>query len=254
MERIGVNTLMTAIIPASRDPEKVTLQTLYMRAEQEKETTKVVPKAKDLSTSHAESAYPKFGGAKARPKIEAKYDSVGKTTSYGTLGKVSTDRSTSVELPIKREWDFRKASYRKPTSEITQAKKLSELLGKIDTTVVDDLVESKTDVKGIETSVLVDTSQEPPEVSVSHRPATVRKTAEAHANAKSKTSSPRSSQVIPTPEQLVAFRKKQKSLARQKQLDASRSHYEKRRLDRLNRINLMVDGERSEHDDHDLNF
>jgi hypothetical protein len=254
MERIGVNTLMTAIIPASRDPEKVTLQTLYMRAEQEKETTKVVPKAKDLSTSHAESAYPKFGGAKARPKIEAKYDSVGKTTSYGTLGKVSTDRSTSVELPIKREWDFRKASYRKPTSEITQAKKLSELLGKIDTTVVDDLVESKTDVKGIETSILVDTSQEPPEVSVSHRPATVRKTAEAHANAKSKTSSPRSSQVIPTPEQLVAFRKKQKSLARQKQLDASRSQYEKRRLDRLNRTNLMVDGECSEHDDHDLNF
>jgi hypothetical protein len=159
-----------------------------------------------------------------------------------------------VELPIKREWDFRKASYKKPTSEITQAKKLSQLLDKIDTTVVDDLVESKTVVKGIETSILVDTSQEPPEVSISHRPATVRKTAEAHANAKLQTSSPQSSQVIPTPEQLVAFRKKQKSLAKQRQLDADRNRYEQRRLDRLNRTNLMVDGERSEHDVHDLNF
>jgi len=254
MERIGVNTLMTAIIPASRDSQRITLQTLFMRAEQERETSKVVPKAKDLSTSYASSAYPKFGGAEARPKVEAKFDPVDKLPSYGTLGYVSTDRSTSVELPIKREWDFRKASYKKATSEITQAKKLNEVLSKIDTTVVGDLVESKTDVKGVETSILVDTSQEPPEVSISHRPTTVCKTAEAHANAKSQTSSLRSSQVIPTPEQLVAFRKKRKILARQEQLDAQKRKYDEVRQRRAERISKMVDDDCSEHDDVDLNF
>jgi len=235
MERLGVNTLMKAIIPASRDPERVTLQTLYLRAEQERETSKVVPKAKDISTSYASDAYPKFGGAEARPKVEVKYKKLRNEQLYDTLGKVSTDRSTSVELPIKTEWDFREASYKKPTSEIDQAKKLKKLISNVDTTVVGPLVESRTVVKGVETSILVDVSQEAPEISVSHRPVTANDAAEANTDAKSRTNSPRSSQVIKTPKELEIAQKK---LAFQELL-------KKRDL-------MNIDDERSEDDEYDL--
>jgi hypothetical protein len=235
MERLGVNTLMKAIIPASRDPERVTLQTLYLRAEQERETKMVVPKAKDISTSYASDAYPKFGGAEARPKVEVKYKKLSNESLYDTLGKVSTDRSTSVELPIKTEWDFREASYTRPTSEISQAKQLKKLISNTDTTVVGPLVESKTVVKGVETSVLVDISQEAPEISVSHRPVTASDAAEANADVKSRTNSPRSNQVIKTPKELEIAQKK---LAFQELLA-------KRDL-------MNIDDERSEDDDYDL--
>lgn len=236
MERIGVNTLMKAIIPASRDPERVTLQTLFLRAEQARETVKVVPKAKDISTSYASDAYPKFGGAEARPKVEMKYDKLKLEPSYDILGKVSTDRSTSVELPIKTEWDFRKASYVKPTSEISQAKKLKKLLDHTDTTVVGPLVESKTVVKGVETSVLVDVSQETPNVSVSHHPITASDAAEVNTDAKSRANSPRSNQTIQTPKELeIAFEK----------LPFPESFIKE---DLMN-----IDDECSEDDDYDLN-
>lgn len=211
MERIGVNTLMKAIIPASRDTEKVTLQTLYYRAEQERETVKVVPKAKDLSTSYASDAYPKYGGATARPKVVTKYKTLDKAPSYDVLGSVSTDQSTSVDLPIKTEWDFRKASYSRPQSEIRQAKKLNKRLSKIETHVVGPLVESTTDVKGVRTSVLVDVSQTPPEVSVSHRPVT--KVTEAKANKDHRDSIPRSNQTIKTPDALVNLAQHNERLA-----------------------------------------
>lgn len=184
MERIGVNTLIEAIKPASRDQEKVTLQTLYIRAEQERERIGAMPKAKELSTSYASDAYPKFGGNQAKPNVRVKYESVDTQTMYGTLGAVSTDQSTSVELPIKKEWDFREASYKKrPTSELTQAKQVAKTLGKIETTTVGPLVESRTVVKGVETSILVDMSSDTPEILISHRPRTANGTAEALANA-----------------------------------------------------------------------
>jgi hypothetical protein len=198
MERIGVNTLMSVIKPASRSPEKVTLQTLYMRAEQKRETEGLVPSAKELSTSYASNAYPKFGGNEADPKVGVKYESlpIRKKDLYGTLGQVSTDQSTSVELPIKKEWDFRKASYTTPTSELNQAKKLNQRLGKIETTVVGPLVESKTVVKDIETNVLVDMSPDTPEISVSHRPIASKAKAEVHTKAKAADNSPQSNQII----------------------------------------------------------
>jgi hypothetical protein len=190
MERIGVNTLIEAIKPASRDQEKVTLQTLYMRAEQERERVGAMPRAKELSTSYASTAYPKFGGDEAQPNVKVKYEAVETQSDYGTLGAVSTDQSTSVELPIKKEWDFRKASYSRPTSELSQAKQVAKTISKIETCTVGPLVESKTVVNGVETAILVDTSPDTPEISISHRPHTANGTAEAHAKAKPTVCSP----------------------------------------------------------------
>lgn len=183
MERIGVNTLIEAIKPASRDPEKITLQTLYMIAEQERECSGKMPRAKELSTSYASSAYPKFGGNKAQPNVKVSYKAVDTLFDYGTLGEVSTDQSTSVELPIKKEWDFRKASYSRPTSEINQAKQVVKTISSIDTFVAGPLVESKTVVKGIETTILVDMSSDTPEILLNHRPRTANDSAEANTNA-----------------------------------------------------------------------
>lgn len=191
MERIGVNTLIEAIKPSPRDQEKVTLQTLYMRAEQERGRLGTMPKAKELSTSYASTAYPKFGGNEAKPNVKVKYETVEMQSEYGTLGAVSTDRSTSVELPIKKEWDFREASYKKkPTSELSQAKQVVKTIGKIETTTVGPLVESRTVVKDVETTILVDMSLDTPEILISHRPRTANGTAEASAEAKPAERSP----------------------------------------------------------------
>jgi hypothetical protein len=197
MERIGENTLIEAIKPASRDQEKVTLQTLYMRAEETREKNNgAMPRAKDLSSSYASNAYPKFGENNAQPNVKVKYETLAKEYDYDILGAVSTDQSTSVELPIKKEWDFRKAEYSTPQSEISQAKSVARQLGKIDTTVVGPLVESKTRVKDVETTILVDTSPDSPEILLSHRPIPVIGTAKAHAKANPEQNSPRVTQTF----------------------------------------------------------
>lgn len=169
MERLGVNTLIEAIKPASQDTEKVSLQTLYLRAEEEREKGKM-PIVKDLGTSYASSAYPKFGGKETKPTIKERYDKIFKDFNYDILGTISTDQSTSVEIPIKKEWDFRKATYSKPVSEARQAKDVCKTLDSIETFVTGPLVESKTVVKGVETTILVDTSPEVPEVTLSYHP------------------------------------------------------------------------------------
>jgi hypothetical protein len=226
MERIGVNTLIEAIKPATRDQEKVTLQTLYMRAEQERVRLGAMPQAKELSTSYASSAYPKFGGNEAKPNVKVKYEAVDTQSEYGTLGAISTDQSTSVELPIKKEWDFRKASYSRPTSELNQAKQVAKTLGKIETYTVGPLVESKTVVKGVETTILVDMSSDTPEISLSHRPRTANGTAEAQTNAKPAERSPQVQVESKAQQRLAALKAK---------LDAK----------------WLDDGERSDDDEYD---
>lgn len=169
MERIGLNTLIQVIEPASRDPEKVTLQTLFCRAEQEREQFGKMPAVRELSTSYANDAYRSFGGSVAQPKVMAKYEGSPSRFEYGSLGKVSTDTSTSVEVPVKKEWDFRKAQYIKPSSEVSQAKKILKRIESVETEVADELVESITVVKDVETSIIVDTSPEVPEVMIQHK-------------------------------------------------------------------------------------
>lgn len=168
-ERIGVNTLIEIIEPASRDAEHVTLQTLYLRACQERERKGEMPPVRSLHTSYASDAYPKFGGDSKAPNVQVKYESQPSGYDFGTLGQVSTDTSTSVEVPVKKEWDFRKNSYHQPSSEISQAKSLRSKLSRMSIEGVGPLVEVTTKVKDVETSVLVDTSPDSPEVSVRYK-------------------------------------------------------------------------------------
>ena len=180
LERLGVNTLIEVIKPASPDTEKVSLQTLFLRAEKQRESSEM-PKAKELSTSYATDAYPKFGGSTHKPSVKDRYGRTSIDYDYDTLGTVSTDKSTSVEIPIKKEWDFREARYRKPVSEARQAKSVKKTLDSIETFTTGPLVESRTVVKDVETSVLVDTSTPTPEVSITCRHASPKKEKETKA-------------------------------------------------------------------------
>ena len=191
MERLGVNALIEAIKPAPRDTEKVSLQTLYLAAEVQREKGEM-PMVKDLGTSYASSAYPKFGGTETKPNVRDKFDIVHKDYGYETLGAISTDKSTSVDVPIKKEWDFRKAQYSVPVSEAKQAKSVKKTLDSIATFSYGPLVESKTVVKDVETTILVDTSPEIPEVTLSYRPVPKVGTKANHADVTaSKDRSPR---------------------------------------------------------------
>lgn len=167
-QRIGVNTLIEVIKPASRDAEHVTLQSVYLRALEERERQGSMPPIEEMSSSYASHAYAGFGGPLGRPKVVTKRQSQPSGYGFGTLGEVSTDTSTSVEVPVKKEWDYRSARYVRPASEISQAKKVLRTIEATEVEVVGPLIESSTVVKGVKTSVLVDTSSETPEVSVRH--------------------------------------------------------------------------------------
>jgi hypothetical protein len=171
MERLSVNALIKAVNPAERDPEKVTLQTLYVQGViRSKDKTVQV---KDLSTSWASKPYEVFGGTPGSPVVSTKHlecesalNSQNDWSEFGTLGQVSTDRSTSVDLSTNKHWDYQQARYTKPVSQILSAKRLEKTLSNISTLVDDNgIVESAIDVKGrYKYSVLVDTRQRDPEI------------------------------------------------------------------------------------------
>jgi hypothetical protein len=168
IERIGVNELITAIKPASRSPEKVTLQTLYMRAVEEQERGKTVS-TDVLSSSYASDAYRGFGGTSRTPAVNVRRSKLRYKFDPKTLGSVSTDFSTSVEIPIKKDWDYREADYVRPVSELAQAKKVAKTLSKIETSVDGNLVESRIQHKGIQTTVLAELKPEP-DILICHQP------------------------------------------------------------------------------------
>jgi hypothetical protein len=171
MERLSVNALIKAVNPAERDPEKVTLQTLYVQGViRSKDKTVQV---KDLSTSWASKPYEVFGGTPGSPVVSTKHlecesalNNQNDWSEFGTLGQVSTDRSTSVDLSTNKHWDYQQARYTKPVSQILSAKRLEKTLSNISTFVDDDgIIESAIDVKGrYRYSVLVDTRQRDPEI------------------------------------------------------------------------------------------
>lgn len=170
MERLGVNALLQVTKSAQRDTERITLQTLYMRAEQEKLERRGVS-VEDLGTSYADDAYPKFGGSSKEPKIVTKYDEAYLASDYGTLGQIASDSSTSVPKQIATEWDYKSSRYvskRDASSQISQAKSLARKLDEMSVSVTNGLIEAQTSCKGVKTSLLIDTSPDNPEVLLSH--------------------------------------------------------------------------------------
>lgn len=157
MERIGVNTLLDVINQASHAPEKVSLQTLFMRAFGEGETKLESPV--ELSTSSAE-----IDGSKPFGKVLkiSKAQSIESTSDVdlSIFGRVASDGSTSVDLPVSSQWDWRSGSYKtKPTGEVATAKKIRKKIQKVKTEPFkDDLVEAASVESGIETRILVDVS------------------------------------------------------------------------------------------------
>jgi hypothetical protein len=165
-ERLGVNALIVAMHSGPRDDEYVTLQTLYTRA-MEIESRKGVLKAKELSSSYADNAYPSFGGSGAAPNVSTSYDKVN-VEDYHVLGNVSTDRTTSVVLPVKTEWDYREQKYVKPVTEATNLRKLRKKIESIETSVDSGIITSSRTSDGITTSVMIDTSVPTPQALIVH--------------------------------------------------------------------------------------
>lgn len=171
MERLSVNALINAVNPAERDPEKITLQSLYVRGAL-RSRSKMAP-VRDLSSSWASSPYEAFGGCKdggreisiKHQALEMALHSNNDWSEFGSLGQVSTDRSTSVERQTATHWDYSKAKYTLPVSNLQSAKRLKKTLDKISVSHDAGLYEATIDVKGqYKYSVLVETLQRDPEV------------------------------------------------------------------------------------------
>jgi hypothetical protein len=154
--RVAVNTLLAACHMSSRKSDSVTLQTLFLRAMERENVLGKVP-AKDLNTSWANDAYQAFGGSDSNPCVHDKYDDIVARNDH-VLGSVSTDGSTSVDIPVKQDWDYRSNQYRVPSSRISSEKRLAETLRSIEVIESDGLVEASIVKRGVETRILVDTS------------------------------------------------------------------------------------------------
>lgn len=165
--RVAVNTLLAACHPGSRDSDYVTLQTLFMRA-MENENKLGPVRWLELGSTSAEGAYPAFGGQSANPCVDLKYEGQS-FVSNEILGSISTDKSTSVEVPVKQDWDYRENRYKVPSSKLSSDKALARKLKRIDISEGDGLVEACIRKDNVETRVVVDTNPESPQALVAHR-------------------------------------------------------------------------------------
>jgi hypothetical protein len=165
--RVAVNTLLASCHPGSRDRDYVTLQTLFTRAMLSENKLGPV-KARELSTSWANDAYPAFGGSSSTPEVHTEMTEFTPDLEY-VLGSISTDGSTSVEIPIKKDWDYRENRYATPSSKLSSDKRLARELKRIDVSENDGLVEATIVRNGVETRILVDTLPKNPQAIVAHR-------------------------------------------------------------------------------------
>jgi hypothetical protein len=135
-ERVGVNTILTICQPALRSTEEITLNALVSRALKASEDGSLSLRVRDLASSWANQAYNEF-----QPVLDFdelfEYDSEEDRIYYRTnplsyFEKLTSVCSTSVELPVKTEWDYRRNIYVPQEAMITSAKKKSKLFKDID--------------------------------------------------------------------------------------------------------------------------
>jgi hypothetical protein len=163
--RLATNTLIASYHPGLRDRDYVTLQTLYTRALQSGDSKLVL--VKDLNSSWSSGAYPHFGGDTTDLEIHDVYQAL-QMDVEDEFGSVSTDYSTSVEVPVKQDWDYRENQYKKPSSKVNSDKRLARELSRVEYSEENGLLEASIVRKGVKTSVLVDTLPEIPQALITH--------------------------------------------------------------------------------------
>lgn len=164
--RVATNTLIATCHPGPRDRDTVTLQTLDLRSA-ESEARKGEMPIRELSTSSANDAYQAFGGSGV-DSVDLTYATIHPHIE-NHLGSISTDKSTSVDVPVFKDWDRREGCYKQPESKLTQDKTLARMLARLKVNKDDGLVETTTVSHGVETTIIVDTLPEIPQAIVSHR-------------------------------------------------------------------------------------
>jgi hypothetical protein len=142
IERLGVNALISLCQPAPRDLDSVSLQTLVSRALREG-TDELCVKTKDLMTSWASGAYEAFCSQDELPVESLDYrirEAEIQLNPALFFQRYSSLYSTSVELPVKREWDYRRNEYVATASQLSSCKKALKNLKSVDVESYQDLV------------------------------------------------------------------------------------------------------------------
>jgi hypothetical protein len=171
--RVAANQMLTMNVIRSHDLEPVSLQTLVDRSLDGKEISDTLLKQKvyDLASSWASHTYERFRDdltdGRFDPTIidlkckshEELFDAI------ASFERISSLRSTSVELPYSRSWDYKRSSYVPKSSEISAARKHLKALKSIGVDTSDSsLVEAHMDYhNGITCDILFDYDPTDPE-------------------------------------------------------------------------------------------
>nr|QIJ70058.1 RNA-dependent RNA polymerase [Callamezzo narna-like virus] len=165
MERFAANTLLSLMNSPDPDTEELSLQTYYLRSiEAGKEI-----RPRDLSSGSSENS---INDRNSHIEVSRDYKQADEPVSVGvTLGSVSSDVRTSVQKQIATEWDYRESKYKRRYSKgaIANAKHLATFLQSLKTKEDNQIFEMTHDGDNTSDTLLIDVSQDNPEILYSHR-------------------------------------------------------------------------------------